>query len=125
MIPGVSLRVVVIDDEPDMVMTLLSILRDEGYEAKGFASGPAALKELPGFDPDVVISDLAMPVVNGWDLAKEVRRTMGASRPVLIALSGQYRSGHDKSRSESAGFNHYLTKPCDPKVLMALIASSK
>jgi len=116
------LRVVVIDDEPDAVLMLLTLLRDEGYEAEGFASGKAALDSLRAYDPDVVISDVAMPTVNGWDIAREVRRIMGESRPTLIGISGHYVRTADKILAELAGFNYYLTKPYDPKVLMALLA---
>ena len=60
----------VVDDEPDTVMTLLELLRGEGYEAEGFASGKAALEGLAEFDPDVIISDIAMPHVTGWTLPR-------------------------------------------------------
>jgi CheY-like chemotaxis protein len=116
------LRVVVIDDEPDTVLMLLTLLRDEGYEAEGFASGRAALDSLRAYDPDVVISDVSMPIVNGWDIAREVRRIMGESRPMLIGISGHYVRTADKILAELAGFNYYLTKPYDPNALMALLA---
>jgi CheY-like chemotaxis protein len=119
------LRVVVIDDLPDAVMMLLTLLRSEGHEAKGFGSGREALKNLRQFDPDVVISDIAMPQVTGWDLAREVRRTMGGSRPMLIAISGQYTKGGDKALAERAGYNYYLTKPYDHKVLLALLERAR
>jgi CheY-like chemotaxis protein len=115
------LRVIVIDDLPDMVLSLLALLRNEGFDVKGFSSGREALNQMQDFDPDVVISDIAMPSVNGWDVAREVRRAMGDARPVLIAISGQYTKGADKALAEAAGFNHYLTKPCDPEVLMSLL----
>jgi DNA-binding response OmpR family regulator len=114
-------RVVVIDDMPDTVMTLLALLRNEGYEAEGFGSGREAMKKLEDVDPDVVICDIAMPSMNGWDLAREVRRSMGDSRPMLIAISGQYTKGSDRVLAEMAGFNYYLVKPCDPRVLMNLL----
>lgn len=113
---------VVIDDEPDTVLMLLTLLRDEGYEAEGFASGSAALNSLRAYDPDVVISDVSMPTVNGWDIAREVRRIMGESRPTLIGISGHYVRTADRILAELAGFNHYLTKPYDPQALMALLA---
>ena len=103
-------------------MTLLTLLRDEGYDAKGFASGKAALDAVGTFDPDVVIADIAMPAVNGWDVARTIRRKMGNERPVLIALTGQYTKGADRILGELSGFSHYLTKPCDPNALLALIA---
>ena len=114
-------RIMVVDDEPDTVLTLLELLRAEGYEAEGFASGKAALARLAAFDPDVVISDIAMPHLSGWDVAKEVRERMGDKRPVLIAISGQYTKGADKVLAQMKGFNYYLTKPCDPNTLLSLL----
>jgi CheY-like chemotaxis protein len=114
-------RVVVVDDEPDTVLTLLELLREEGYDAHGFASGKEALRALQSLDPDVIVSDIAMPLVNGWDVAKEVREKMGERRPMLIALSGQYTKASDRMLAQIKGFNYYLTKPCDPGVLLALI----
>jgi two-component system CheB/CheR fusion protein len=106
-------------------MTLIAVLRDEGYEAEGFASGREALGALQDFDPDVIVSDIGMPTVNGWDLAREVRRTTGGKRPVLIAISGQYTKGSDKVLAEMNGYDFYLIKPCDPKVLLALIGGQR
>jgi DNA-binding response OmpR family regulator len=120
--PTRKLRVVVIDDEPDTVMMLLALLRSEGYETKGYSSGREALKNLEEFDPDVVICDVAMPSVNGWDVAREVRRVRGQERPLLVAISGHYTSAPDQILGKAAGFDHYLIKPCDPKALIDLLA---
>lgn len=111
----------VVDDEPDTVITLLELLRSEGYDAEGFGSGKAALDKLAEFDPDVLISDIAMPNLTGWDVARAVRAKMGERRPVLIAISGQYTQGSDKVLAQLKGFNYYLVKPCDPKTLLSLI----
>ena len=111
----------VVDDEPDTVITLLELLRGDGYEAEGFGSGRAALENLAALDPDVIISDIAMPTITGWDIAQAVRRTMGERRPVLIAISGQYTAGADKALAQIKGFNYYLVKPCDPEALLALL----
>ena len=111
----------VVDDEPDTVLTLLELLRGEGYDAAGFGSGGAALDKVAEFDPDVIISDIAMPFLTGWDVAKVVREKMGERRPVLIAISGQYTKGGDKALAQLKGFNYYLVKPCDPQELLALI----
>jgi len=115
------LRVMVIDDQPDAVLMLLTLLRGEGYQAEGFGSAGAALRELKGWKPDVIISDVSMPKMNGWELAREIRHLMG-ERPTLIAISGYYTRGPDKVLAELAGYNFYLTKPYDPKVLLALLA---
>ena len=123
--PPRALRVLVVDDEPDTVMTLLEVLREAGYHAEGFASGVGASQGFRDFDPDVIISDIAMPIVNGWDLARQVRVAMGNKRPLMIAISGQYTKRADKLLAELHGFNHYLTKPCDPDALLAILEKAK
>jgi DNA-binding response OmpR family regulator len=122
--PG-PLRVLVVDDEPDTVITLLAILREEGYEAKGFAHPLEALRDLNDFDPDVVISDIAMPVVSGWDFARKVRQKMGEIRPMLIAVSGVYQKSSDKLLATMAGYEFFLSKPCDPGVLVAIVEKAR
>jgi len=120
------LRVVVVDDEPDTVMTLLALLRDEGHDAEGFASGQKGLEAIGQINPDVVISDISMPPPNGWDLAREVRRLNGEDpRPLMIAITGRYTKGADRILAQMAGFNYFLTKPCDPQVLMALVEKAR
>jgi len=114
------LRIVVVDDEPDTVMTLLMLLREQGHRAEGFGSGAAALEAIPGLDPDVVICDIAMPSPNGWDVAKRLRATQRRRR-LLIAISGQYTKSADRLLAQLSGFDYFLTKPYDPQVLIALI----
>ena len=118
------LRVLVVDDDPDTVTTLLELLRYEGHDARGHASGQSAMTALQSFMPDVVVSDIAMPSVNGWTLAREVRQRMG-KHPTLIAITGQYTKSTDKVVSQISGFDYYLTKPADPNVLLALVASAQ
>ena len=119
------IRVLVVDDDADTVSTLLALLRSEGHEVRGQSSGRTALDSLREFDPDVVISDIAMPSVDGWTVAREVRKRMGTQRPVLIAITGQYTKSADKVLSHISGFDFYLTKPADPNVLLALVSNAK
>ena len=120
------LRVVVVDAEPDTVMSLLVSLRDRGYDAVGYASGKVALEGIQKLDPDVIISDITMPNPNGWDIARQVRKLKGnAERPLLIATSAQCPKGAERLLAHTAGFNFYVTKPCDPRVLMALIEGAR
>src|SRR4051812_25232223 len=118
-------RVMVIDDEPDAVIMLLELLRLEGYSAHGFASGRAALFALQEVDPDVVICDVAMPGHSGWDVAREIRSIMGERRPMMIAVSGQYKKETDRLIGHIAGFNYYLTKPYTPQALLDLVAKDR
>lgn len=116
------LRIVVADDEHDTVMTLRELLRDEGHQVLAAHNGRNAVEAVRHFDPDVVILDIAMPDVTGWDVAREIRETRGPSRPLLIAMSGRYKQQADKVLGRIAGFHHYLVKPYDTDALLALLA---
>lgn len=118
------LRVLVVDDEPDIVTTLCALLRHEGYEARGHPSAEAAIEVLREFVPDVVISDIAMPHVSGWELARTIREKMGKS-PLLIALTARFKQPSAKMLGQICGFDHYLTKPADPDLLLELIQKGK
>jgi CheY-like chemotaxis protein len=117
------LRVLVVDDEPDTVLSLTTLLRGEGYAAKGAYDGTQALTDMEVFDPDVMIVDIAMPQISGWDVAREVRTAGRRGRPMLIAISGTYISRPDENIARAAGFSYFLTKPCDPSFLFNILAA--
>ena len=107
-------------------MTMVALLRDDGYTAEGFANSKVALEAIPSLDPDVIILDIAMPSPNGWELAREVRkRNAYGSRPRMIAISGQYKEAAHRAVAQKAGFSFYLVKPCDPQVLRALVEKAR
>jgi DNA-binding response OmpR family regulator len=124
-VPGRALRVLVVDDNRDTVITLRALLEHEGYETRGAHDARSALREVAQFDPDVLISDLAMPGESGWAIARSMRTANGAAppgRPVMIAISGEYTKGSDRILTQMSGFNHFLSKPFDTNVLLALLA---
>jgi DNA-binding response OmpR family regulator len=94
------LRILVADDERDTVLTLVALLRDEGHEVRGLYRGADVLRALEDFDPDVVLLDIAMPDMSGYEVAQEIRRKYGLVRPRLIAISGRYKQGSDKVLAE-------------------------
>ena len=102
--------------------TLREILRNEGDEVLGVRNGRDALEAVRHFDPDVVILDIAMPDISGWEVAREIRTVRSHGRPLLIALSGRYKQGSDRILGEMSGFDHYLTKPYETEALLALLA---
>jgi DNA-binding response OmpR family regulator len=116
-----SLRVLIADDDRDSVLTLMMLLRDEGHEVRGVYGGRQAIDSIRGFDPDVVLLDIALPELSGWEVAREIRARQGATRPVLIGISGEYKHGSDRILSEIIGFDHYLVKPYAPADLLALL----
>jgi DNA-binding response OmpR family regulator len=112
------LRVLVADDERDAANTLLWLLRDEGYDARAAYDGAEVLRTAREFTPDVVILDIGMPELNGYDVARALRARH--PRIVLIALTA-WKQNTDKMFAQMAGFDHHLGKPCDPRALMELL----
>ena len=118
------LRLVVADDDLDTVLTLMMVLRDEGYEVRGVSSPADVLSAINEFNPDAVLLDIGMPQLSGWELARRIRERL-ARRPLLIAISGQYKDGADKILAQIVGFDHYLVKPYDTAALLRLLAPLK
>ena len=114
-------RVLVVDDNRDMVLTLMALLRTDGYETRGAFDGREALRVMQDFKPDALIVDIAMPGMTGWDVARTVRQGERRSRPMLIAISGEVHSAANKLLQEKGGFDYYLSKPCDPNVVLNLL----
>jgi DNA-binding response OmpR family regulator len=118
-------RVLVVDDSKDTIDSLLALFETEGYNAKGIYSASTIITDVRDFDPDVVIMDIAMPGKSGWDAARELHQYRTGKRPMLVALSGQYAKTRDRLVAQLSGFDYYLIKPCDPKVLLKLVASCR
>ena len=117
-----SLRIVVADDDRDMVLSLMMLLREEGHDVRGLHSGRPVMAAVIDLDPDVVVLDINLPEVSGWQLASTIRARQTKTQPLLIGISGVFTKGGDKVLAEISGFHHYLLKPCDPSALVALLA---
>jgi len=117
-----SLRIVVADDDADMVSTLAMLLRDEGHEVRGLRSGRQVMPAVIELDPDVVVLDINLPDVNGWQLASTIRTRQTRKKPLLIGISGVFTKGGDQVLAQINGFDYYLLKPCDPMALLDLLA---
>jgi PAS domain S-box-containing protein len=102
-------RVLVVDDLHASADTLAMMLEGLGQEIRTAYDGASALSIVREFHPDVVISDIAMPNMDGYHLAQRIRRLKG-ERPFLIALTG-YGQKHDRKQALDAGFNAHLVKP--------------
>jgi hypothetical protein len=120
--PARRLRVLVADDNRDTVSTLVALLQAEGYEARGVHRAADVLGAEREFRPDVVILDLQMPDISGYDLARWLRSRYPNSCPLLIAVSGAFTRPADEQRSRVSGFHYYLTKPYAIGDLLPLIA---
>ena len=116
-----SLRIIVADDEPDSVATLKLLLNDEGHDVVALSKGSDVLRRVEDFRPDVLVLDLAMPDMSGYELAKEIRKRYGQITPLLIAITGRYKQASDRMLGQIVGFDHYLLKPYQPGELLALL----
>jgi CheY-like chemotaxis protein len=110
----------VVDDVADVTEMLAVVLSHAGYSVVTAASAPAALKAVRERQFDVIISDIGMPEMNGYQLAREVRTLPGYETVPMVAVTG-YSMFDDKERSTKAGFNAHMTKPIDPRALLDLI----
>jgi PAS domain S-box-containing protein len=117
--PTTPRKVLIVDDNVDAAALLAELCEAVGHEVKTAHDGPAALRALEGFSPDVAVLDIGLPVMDGYELARRVREQLG-ERCRLVALTG-YGQEHDRVRSEQAGFEAHLVKPVDPSRVLALV----
>ncbi len=122
--PTRKLRVLLVEDHADTAVSTVELLRLFGHEATVATDGPAALTASPTFDPDVVLLDLALPRMDGYEVARRLRALTGNGRPFLIAMTG-YGGGEEQQRCAEAGINLYLLKPVDPGQLEAILAQQR
>lgn len=118
--PGVGKSALVVDDVADVTEMLAVLLTHAGYQVVTAASARAALDAARERQFDVVISDIGMPEMNGYQLAREMRLLPGYAAVPMVAVTG-YSMFDDKERSTNAGFNAHMTKPIDPRALLDLI----
>lgn len=114
------LRVLVADDDRHVAASLTAILRQEGFEARGVYNGADALKEARAFRPDVVVLDIGMPRLSGYEVACMLRHEHGERTPMLIAVTGSKNS--DRPLSEVVGFAYHFAKPYDARAVVDAIA---
>ncbi|HKY30881.1 MAG TPA: response regulator [Pyrinomonadaceae bacterium] len=110
----------VVDDVPDVTDMLSVLLMHAGWEVVTAASATAALAAAREAQFDIVISDIGMPTMNGYELARTLRAQPGYENIPMVAVTG-YSMFDDRERSLAAGFNAHLTKPIEPRVLLDLI----
>ena len=113
-------RVLLVEDNEDARALLASLLREVGHDVRDASDAEEALDVIADFDPDAAVLDLGLPGIDGFALASELRRRLGA-RVQLIALSG-YGQDSDRVRSREAGFDLHLLKPADTRRLLDYLA---
>jgi signal transduction histidine kinase len=115
-------RVLVVEDHLDTSETLRDLLELSGFEVQTAGSGADGVAAARQFHPDVVLCDLGLPGMNGYEVASTLRRDPATAAARLIALTG-YGGEEDRRRSHEAGFDIHLTKPVDPGLLRRLLST--
>jgi len=119
---GLPKRILIIDDNADAVEALAMLLTIAGHEVKTCLDGASGIAMAASFDPEVILLDIGLPDMDGYEVAKRLRGAETGRRVTLIALTG-YGLPAERSRSAEAGFDHHLTKPVDPEDVNRLIAA--
>ncbi len=116
-------KIIVADDVHDLADSLTMLLRLTGYETRTAYNGLQAVSAANADRPDVVILDLNMPLMDGFQAARAIRDRYPSPPPVLVAVSAL--SGNSvKKRLDDCGFDHFLTKPADVEKLLTIIEGS-
>lgn len=116
-------HVMVIDDEPDNLEVVAETLEFRGAQVKTAPNGKEALEALQGFEATLILTDLSMPVMDGWVLRSQVKTDPKTAHLPVLALSAHAIAG-DQERALEAGFDGYLTKPVNILTLVDDIRSA-
>jgi PAS domain S-box-containing protein len=116
-------RVLIVDDNRDAAASLALLLKLLGSDAQTANDGPSALEAAEAYRPDLVLLDLGMPGMSGFEVARRLREQPELSAITLVALTG-WGQEEDRRRTEAAGFDHHLVKPVDLAALSSLVAGA-
>ena len=114
-------KILVADDDQDSAESLALLFQLMGHDVRAAQSGLAAIDVAAEFRPDLIVLDIGMPGLDGYEVCRRIRQHDWGQTIVIAALTGWSRD-EDRDRSEEVGFNHFLVKPVDPKALEDLIA---
>ncbi len=114
-------RVLLVDDNADASLTLAMLLRLEGHEVAVAHDGPGALRLAPQFRPDVVLLDIGLPGMDGYEIGRRLRSEPSTADVVMIAVTG-YSHAEARTRSKEVGFDQHVVKPVDPGALIKSLA---
>jgi len=115
-------RVLIVDDNSDTAETLAELARSWGHEVAVAEDGPTALELASKFLPEIALVDIGLPQMDGYELARRLRKIPGMEGLPLVAITG-YARDEDRRAAHEAGFTLHLVKPVDPGRLEKLLAT--
>ncbi len=117
-------RILIVDDNTDSAITMASVQSRRGHETRTAFTGPDALTAATEFQPEVVLLDIGLPGMDGFEVARRLRAMPSFQNVLLIAMSG-YGSSEDRALAQQSGFDEYLVKPVDLAVLRDILRQKK
>lgn len=119
--PAAARRILVVDDNVDSARTLARLLKMMGHETHTAHDGGEAVEAAEEHRPEVILLDIGLPVLNGYDVARMIRERPWGEEVVIVALTG-WGQERDRLRSKEAGIDHHLVKPVDPDALEKILS---
>ena len=117
---GPRSRILVIEDHRDAAESLRMLLEILGHEVRVAFTGREGIEAALEWKPDVVLSDIGLPELDGYEVARRLRQEPSLANVLLVALTG-YNGDDDRRRSKDAGFDHHLVKPADVRELQRVL----
>jgi len=121
---GPSLRVLVVDDNVDAAQSLAQLLEAYGHDVRTAHTGPTAVAAAGDYNADVVLLDIGLPELDGYEVARRIRKQPAHENTVLVAMTG-YGQESDRRLSKEAGFDHHLVKPANFGKVLEILAQVK
>jgi signal transduction histidine kinase/CheY-like chemotaxis protein len=119
---GKRRRILVVDDNKDAARSLAMLLKLQGHEIQMAGDGEEAVQRAVEFNAEVILLDIGLPKLNGYDACRAIRKLRGDNQPVVFALTG-WGQEEDRRRSKEAGFDSHIVKPVDYQALVAMLES--
>jgi PAS domain S-box-containing protein len=119
---GRALRILIVDDNVDAADSIAMLLSMEGHQTRTVNTARAALLAAPEFKPEVVLLDIGLPEMDGYEVARRLRAQNGSHQMRLVAVTG-YGQPADRRRARAAGFDEHMVKPVEPAALQAFLRS--
>ena len=114
------LKVLIVDDNQDLAESLAFLVRVAGHHALVAYDAGAGLRLAQQMVPDLIVHDIGLPDMSGYEAARRLRKQIGLRDAVLVAHTA-YCSDYDKRRAKEAGFDNHVTKPMDPAFLCSML----
>lgn len=114
-------RILVVDDNPDAALSLAMMLSMMGHDTRTAHDGEVAVTTAEAFRPQVVLLDIGLPKLNGYEVAQRIRQQEWGTSMFLVAVTG-WGQDEDRQRSEDVGMNLHMVKPVEPSALDRMLA---